>query len=52
MKKKPGMQISVISFDGECVLAVVGVYTKEDASLLQDTLDQIAQEIADYTDLA
>ena len=35
LKKKPGMQVSVMSFDGECVLAVVGVYTKEDAALLQ-----------------
>lgn len=52
LKKKPGMQISVISFDGECVLAVVGVYTKEDADLLQSTLDRIAQEIAAYADLA
>lgn len=48
LKKKPGMQISVMSFDGKCVLAVVGVYTKEDAALLQNTLDKMEQEIAAY----
>ena len=48
LKKKPGMQVSVMSFDGECVLAVVGVYTKEDAALLQCTLDRMVQEIDDY----
>lgn len=50
LKKKPGMQVSVISFDGECVLAVVGVYTKEDAALLQSTLDRMEQEIANYAE--
>lgn len=48
LKKKPGMQISVISFDGECVLAAVGVYTKDDAALLQSTLDRMEQEISVY----
>jgi len=48
LKKKPGMQISVMSFDGECTLAVVGVYTKEDAALLQSTLDKMEQEVAAY----
>ena len=48
LKKKPGMQISVMSFDGECTLAVVGVYTKEDAALLQSTLDRMEQEVAAY----
>ena len=48
LKKKPGMQVSVMSFDGECVLTVVGVYTKEDAALLQSTLDHMAREVGDY----
>ena len=48
LKKKPGMQVSVMSFDGECVMAVVGVYTKEDAALLQSTLDRMEQEISAY----
>ena len=48
LKKKPGMQISVISFDGECVLSVVGQYTGEDAALLQQTLDAIVKRLEDY----
>ena len=48
LKKKPGMQVSVMSFDGECVMAVMGVYTREDAALLQSTLDRMAQEISAY----
>ena len=51
LKKKPGMQISVMSFDGACTLAVVGVYTKQDAKLLQSTLDSIEKELADYAAL-
>ena len=48
LKKKPGMQVSVMSFDGACTLAVVGVYTREDAALLQSTLDRMEQEISAY----
>ena len=48
LKKKPGMQVSVMSFDGECVMAVMGVYTREDAALLQSTLDRMEQEISAY----
>ncbi len=48
LKQKPGMQISVISFDGECVLSVVGQYTTEDAAALQGTLDAMAKEIEMY----
>lgn len=51
LKKKPGMQISVISFDGECVLAVAGVYTKEDAALLQDTLDRMVREVTVFAEV-
>ena len=51
LKKKPGMQISVMSFDGACTLAVVGVYTKEDAKMLQSTLDSIEKELVDYAAL-
>ena len=49
LKKKPGMQISIISFDGECVLAVAVQCTHEDAVVLQKTLDDMAAEITDYT---
>lgn len=48
LKKKPGMQISVISFDGECVLAVAVQCTEEDASILQKTLDDMVAEITAY----
>ena len=48
LKKKPGMQISIISFDGTCVLSVVGQYTKEDAAMLQGTLDAMVREIEAY----
>lgn len=48
IKKKPGMQISVISFDGECVLSVMAQCTAKDAAMLQDTLNKMAQEIAGY----
>ena len=48
LKKKPGMQISIISFDGTCVLAVAVQCTGEDAALLQKTLDDMAAEITAY----
>lgn len=48
LKKKPGMQISVISFDGECVLAVVTQCTDEDEAQLQSTLDAMVSEITAY----
>ena len=48
LKKKPGMQISVISFDGECVLTVAIQCTDEDVTMLQGTLDAIVQEITAY----
>ena len=48
LKKKPGMQISVISFDGECVLAVAVQCTDEDVTVLQGTLDAMVQEITAY----
>ena len=48
LKKKPGMQISVISFDGECVLAVAVQCTDLDAVVLQKTLDDMAAEITAY----
>lgn len=48
LKKKPGMQISIISFDGECVLACYGQYTAEDAAHIQNTLNAMAQTVADY----
>ncbi|MBQ2927465.1 MAG: hypothetical protein IJD98_02710 [Oscillospiraceae bacterium] len=48
LKKKPGMQVSVMSFDGECVLACYGRYTAEDAAHIQNTLDSMAKVIEEY----
>ena len=48
LKKKPGMQISVISFDGECVLTVATQCTDADAVVLQQTLNDMAAEITAY----
>ena len=48
LKKKPGMQISAASLDGNCCLAVVGQFTKTDAATLQRVLDGIAGEIESY----
>ena len=48
LKKKPGMQISIISFDGECVLSCYGQYTAQDAQHIQNTLDAMAQQIISY----
>ena len=50
LKKKPGMQISIISFDGECVLAVVVQCSDEDVVVLQKTLDDMAAEITAYAE--
>lgn len=49
LKKKPGMQISIISFDGECTLACYGQYTGVDAAHLQNTLDAMVQKIVNYS---
>lgn len=48
LKKKPGMQISAASFDGNCTLSVVGEYTAKDAALLQQLLETMAAQITDY----
>ena len=50
LKKKPGMQISVISFDGTCVLAVAVQCTDEDVAVLQKTLDDMVSEITAYAE--
>lgn len=48
LKKKPGMQISIISFDGECTLATYSQCTQQDAVHIQATLDAISRVLADY----
>ena len=48
LKKKPGMQISIISFDGECVLAVAVQCTNADAASIRTFLSDMAAEITAY----
>lgn len=48
LKKKPSMQISAAGFDGSVALCSIGSYEQEDACLLQNMLDRMVQEIADY----
>ncbi len=48
LKKKPNMQLSVASFDGRCVICVVGEYTKHDAGQLQETLTKIKQKMTRF----
>ena len=50
VKKKPGMQIAVMSFDGECVLAVCGQFTDEDDAQLRATLDSMIGYIRTYAE--
>ena len=50
VKKKPGMQVSVASFDGTCALCVAGQYTREDAIVLQSLLNHMADEIKVYAE--
>ena len=45
VKKKPGMQVAVMSFDGECVLTICGQFT---AVMLQSTLDSMGLAVARY----
>ncbi len=45
LRQKPGMQISVMSIDGNCTLCIAGLYSQEDEELLQSMLDRIAAEV-------
>lgn len=51
LKKKPAMQISAISFDGECSLGIAGKYTEKDADSLQSMLQCMADEITRYASI-
>lgn len=48
LKKKPGMQISALSFDGNCCLSIAGYYTDEDEKSLQALLNCMTSEIIKY----
>ena len=48
LKKKPGMQISVMSVDGKCALAVYGQYSDEDACHVEKTLEAVLHQVGQY----
>ena len=48
VKKKPGLTIAAMSFDGECVLSVCGVFTDDDVTLLDSTLERMVYYIKTY----
>jgi len=49
LKKKPGMQVSIISFDGECVLACYGAYTAADGVHIQKFLDDMVRIVSEFS---
>lgn len=48
-KKKPGVQVSVLSLDGACSLVIAGDYTETDLPELERFLDRILAEIEAFT---
>ena len=48
LKKKPGVQVSVLSVDGECALSIVGEYTDDDVVRLEKMLEDMVEIIRGY----
>lgn len=48
LKKKPGVQVCVLSVDGECSLSILGTYTDGDETQLGTFLDGMVSEISRY----
>ena len=48
VKRKPGVQVSVASFDGACSLALWGYAAEKDRPRLQQLLDCIGRHLRDY----
>lgn len=48
LKKKPAMQVAIISLDGRGTLSVTGDFTDEDAKLIQQMLDRMVEEIKNW----
>lgn len=48
LKKKPGVQVSVLSVDGECALSILGEYTDRDEVQLGQMLGTIVKQIENY----
>lgn len=51
LKKKPGVQVSVLSVDGECSLSILGTYTDGDETQLGAFLDGMVLEISQYGEI-
>lgn len=49
-KKKPGVQVSVLSVNGGCSLAIAGEYTEKDVPELMEFLDRIVSEITVFAE--
>lgn len=50
LKKKPGVQVSVLSLDGECTLAIVGAYADNDVPMLEQMLSDMVRTIRTYAE--
>ena len=48
LKKKPSVQVSVLSVDGVCTLSVVGEYTQADEQLLEEYLSRMVAALERY----
>lgn len=48
LKKKPAMQVSIISLDGRCTLSATGDFMEEDANRIQELLDNMIKEIKNW----
>lgn len=48
VKKKPAMQVCAASFDGVCTLCIAGRFTRQDAQLLQELLENMKRILADF----
>lgn len=46
VKRKPGLQVSVVSFDDTCTLGVWGYAQEQDKALLRQLLDRMAHYVA------
>lgn len=51
LKKKPGVQVSVLSVDGECALSIVGEYTDKDVPMLERMLEDMVRTIREYGEM-
>lgn len=50
VKKKPGVQVSALSLEGQCSLVIAGEYAMGDLGALYGFLDGIVREIAEFAE--